>query len=43
MLTQSFLRGVIRCGGIGIRLRSDVREALNAEAGSGGKAGAEEA
>lgn len=40
MLIQSFFRGVIRCGGIGIRLVSDFRDVRRASAETGSNAGA---
>lgn len=42
ILIQSFFSGVIRCGGIATRLVSDFRVVCRAEAGNGGKAGAED-
>lgn len=41
ILIQSFFIGVMRCGGIGIRLVSDFRADCVADAGKAGKAGAE--
>lgn len=40
MLIQSFFSGVIRCGGIGIRLVSDFRDVRKASAETGSNAGA---
>lgn len=40
MFIQSFLSGVMRCGGMGILRISDLSDVLCAEAGRGGNAGA---
>ena len=41
MLTQSFFNGVIRCGGMGIRLVSDFSVVFSALGDTGGNVGAE--
>lgn len=41
MLTQSFFKGVIRCGGMGIRLVSDFSVVFSTSGDTGGNVGAE--